>query len=156
MRGTLGKADKIYFPPEIWMWIVDLSIPYQKQYCRIYYRKVCFIYHITYMFTLQYSPTIYQIQGSLKSYTILPQSCTILTNIKQILPYQTQKVVEEDCGTFCGQPETVIVQRSNALNYLRPKIFNWETFVLIFLIMHSTHLRWEDRERAKARNRGES
>ena len=93
------------------------------------------------MFTLQYSPTIYQIQGSLKFDTILPQSYTGLTNIKQILPYQTQKAVEEDCETFCGQPETVIVQRSNALNYLRPKTFNWETFVLIFLIMHSTHLR---------------
>ena len=33
-------------------------------------------------------------------------------NIKQILPYQTQRAVEEDCGTFCGQPETVEVQRS--------------------------------------------
>ena len=63
------------------------------------------------MFTLQYSPIIYQIQGSLKD-TILPQSYTGLTNIKQILPYQTQKAVEEDCGTFCGQPETVEVQRS--------------------------------------------
>ena len=65
----------------------------------------------------------------------------ILINIKELLPYQTQRAEEEDCGTFCGPPETVIVQKSNALNYLRPKIFNWETFVLIFLIMHSTHLR---------------
>ena len=84
----------------------------------------------------------------------MSQSYTGLTNIKQILPYQTQKAVEEGCGTFCGQPETVIVQGSNALDYLRPKTFNRETFVLIFLIMHDTHLRREDGERAQARNRG--
>ena len=39
-------------------------------------------------------------------------SYIILINIKEILPYQTQRAVEEDCGTFCGQPETVEVQRS--------------------------------------------
>ena len=162
MRGTLGKAHKIHFPPDIWMWIVDLSIPYQKQSCRIFLSqslfyltisRICSLYSIVLSFTIS-------IQGSLKLYTILPQSYIGLTNITQILPYQIQKAVEEDCGTFCGPPETVLVQRSDALKYLRPerpKTFYWETFfVEIYYIfdMYGTHLCWKDGERANARKKG--
>ena len=131
------------FECELWIFLLHIKTSLAVY---IFIAKSVSSYLIIYV-TVYHLP--YQIYGSLKSYTILSQSYTGLTNIKQILPYQTQKAVEEDCETFCGQPETVIVQRWDAL-----KTFNWETFVLTFLIMHDTHLRWEDGERANARNRG--